>query len=69
MPQTQTEQSYKGKAKILNQLQYCEQNLIPLAVVIGKSEVENNVVKIRNISDRSEVSLGTMCNSNYYIYI
>ena len=52
---SQTEQSYKKNPKMLDQLQYCEGSGIPLAIVIGGSEIENNVVKIRNILTREEV--------------
>ncbi len=36
----QTEHSYKKNPKMLNQLQYCEETGIPLAVVIGESELQ-----------------------------
>jgi len=38
----------------LNQLQYCEETGIPYAIVIGDSEIQNNVVKIRNVVTREE---------------
>eukprot|EP00092_Neocalanus_flemingeri_P043584 GFUD01048064.1.p1 GENE.GFUD01048064.1~~GFUD01048064.1.p1 ORF type:complete len:619 (-),score=180.36 GFUD01048064.1:26-1882(-) len=53
-----TEHSYKKNPKMLNQLQYCEENGIPLAVVIGESELEKGVVKLRSISSREEVEVG-----------
>ncbi|CAH2234176.1 jg9056 [Pararge aegeria aegeria] len=49
-----TEQSYKKNPKMLNQLQHCEENGIPLAVILGESELKRGLVKIRNISTRSE---------------
>ncbi|XP_013134971.1 PREDICTED: histidine--tRNA ligase, cytoplasmic isoform X2 [Papilio polytes] len=49
-----TEQSYKKNPKMLNQLQHCEENGIPLAVVLGESELKRGVVKIRNITSREE---------------
>merc|ERR1719342_1844385 len=49
-----TEHSYKKNPKMLNQLQYCEENGIPLAVVIGESELEKGVVKLRSIATREE---------------
>ncbi|XP_074649907.1 histidine--tRNA ligase-like isoform X2 [Tubulanus polymorphus] len=49
-----TEQPYKKNPKMLNQLQYCEETGIPFAVVIGESEIQNNIVKIRNILTREE---------------
>merc|ERR1712066_1212103 len=35
-----TEHSYKKNPKLLSQLQYCEENSIPLAVMVGTSELE-----------------------------
>ena len=52
-----TEHSYKKNPKMLTQLQYCEENLIPLAVVLGQSELEAGVVKLRDISTRAEVEV------------
>jgi len=49
-----TEQSYKNNPKLLQQLQYCEENLIPLVIVLGEYELQNNVVKIRNVATREE---------------
>jgi histidyl-tRNA synthetase len=49
-----TEQSYKASPKLLTQLQYCELMGIPLAIVIGDGEIQNNVVKIRNVAARTE---------------
>lgn len=51
---SQTEQSYKKNPKMLNQLQHCEENGIPLAVVLGESELKRGIVKIRNIKTRQE---------------
>ncbi|XP_041972626.1 histidine--tRNA ligase, cytoplasmic isoform X3 [Aricia agestis] len=49
-----TEHSYKKNPKMLNQLQHCEENRIPLAVVLGESELKRGLVKIRNIVTRQE---------------
>jgi len=49
-----TEQSYKKNPKMLTQLQYCEENGIPLAVVLGESEISRGVVKVRCILSRAE---------------
>jgi len=49
-----TEQSYKTNPKLLNQLQYCEDMGIPIALVIGDGEIQRNVVKIRNVVTREE---------------
>ena len=42
---------------MLNQLQYCEENQIPYAVVIGESELQRGVLKIRNIASREETEV------------
>jgi len=52
-----TEHSYKKNPKMLNQLQYCEDNGIPLAVVLGESEIAGGVVKLRDIGTRAEVEV------------
>ena len=39
---------------MLTQLQHCEENGIPLAVVLGESELKRGVVKVRNITTRQE---------------
>jgi len=52
-----TEHSYKKNPKMLTQLQYCEETGIPLAVVLGESEITKGVVKVRNISSREEVEV------------
>ncbi|RVE52530.1 hypothetical protein evm_002924 [Chilo suppressalis] len=49
-----TEQSYKKNPKMLTQLQHCEENGIPLAVVLGESELKRGMVKIRNVTSRQE---------------
>ncbi|XP_071547013.1 histidine--tRNA ligase, cytoplasmic isoform X2 [Panulirus ornatus] len=51
------ESSYKNNPKILNQLQYAEDNLIPLVVLIGESEVQEGVVKLRETLTREEVTV------------
>lgn len=48
------EHSYKLNPKTLQQLQYCEDNLIPFALVIGEDEIKNNSIKIRNVISREE---------------
>jgi len=58
----QTEQSYRANPKFLTQIQYCEDNGIPLAVVIGEDEISKNIVKIRNVVTKAEVLL-------YFAYI
>lgn len=51
----QTEQSYKKNPKSLSQFQYCESSGIPIAVIIGASELEKNIVKLRIVESREEV--------------
>lgn len=38
----------------MDQLQYCESTGIPLAVVLGESELARNTVKLRDIETREE---------------
>ncbi|XP_078326526.1 histidine--tRNA ligase-like isoform X3 [Crassostrea virginica] len=49
-----TEQSYKRNPKALDQFQYCETNCIPLAIIIGGSEIEKKVVTLRIVGNREE---------------
>ncbi|OWA50380.1 Histidine--tRNA ligase, cytoplasmic [Hypsibius exemplaris] len=49
-----TEQSFKMNPKMLDQLQYCESYGIPFALVLGESEIQNKVVKLRDITTRAE---------------
>ncbi|RUS85550.1 hypothetical protein EGW08_006693, partial [Elysia chlorotica] len=49
-----TEQSYKKNTKMLNEFQYCEQTGIPLAIIIGQSEIEAGIVKLKVMSSREE---------------
>lgn len=49
-----TEHSYKANPKLLTQFQYCEDQSIPYAVVIGEGEIQAGVVKLRNIATRNE---------------
>ena len=51
------EQPYKKNPKMLNQLQYCEENGIPFAVIIGESELQKGVVKLRDIQTRDETEI------------
>lgn len=49
-----TEHSYKLNPKLLVQLQHCEERGIPLALVLGDSELERGVVKLREVATRKE---------------
>lgn len=48
------EHSYKKNPKLLAQLQHCEENGIPWAVIVGENEVANGVVKLRDVVTRRE---------------
>ncbi|XP_005179208.1 histidine--tRNA ligase, cytoplasmic isoform X2 [Musca domestica] len=48
------EHSYKLNPKLLAQLQHCEEQQIPLAVVFGDSELEKGIVKLREVTTRKE---------------
>lgn len=50
----QAEHSYKLNPKLLAQLQHCEENQIPLAIVFGDSELEKGIVKLREVLTRKE---------------
>lgn len=51
------EHSHKKNPKLLQQLQYCESTGIPLAILLGESELEAGVVKLRRVSTRDEVTV------------
>lgn len=53
----QVEHSYKNNPKLLAQLQYCEESGIPLAIVIGESEIARGIVKLREVATRKEVEV------------
>jgi len=46
---------YKANAKLLNQFQYCEDNLIPFCAIIGESELSEGVVMLRTMKNREQV--------------
>ncbi|XP_014474743.1 PREDICTED: histidine--tRNA ligase, cytoplasmic isoform X2 [Dinoponera quadriceps] len=48
------EHSYKKNAKLLAQLQHCEENGIPLAIIIGEGELAKGEVTLRVVSTRKE---------------
>lgn len=49
------EHSAKMNPKILLQIQKCEKFNIPFGVIVGQSELEQNIVKLRIISTREEI--------------
>ena len=62
------EQCYRQKEKLLNQLQYCEERKIPFAVVIGQSEIDNNIVKLRDVVTREEAEVSTSFFPHFFLY-
>ncbi|PIO72559.1 anticodon binding domain protein [Teladorsagia circumcincta] len=46
--------AYKANPKLLTQLQYCEDRLIPLVLIVGERELQEGVVKLRNVKARAE---------------
>lgn len=51
------EHSYKKNAKLLAQLQHCEERAIPLAIIIGEGELAKGVVTLRSVPTREEVTV------------
>lgn len=51
------EHPYKKNPKMLSQLQYCEENGIPFALIIGESELEKGIVKLRSVESREELEV------------
>jgi histidyl-tRNA synthetase len=49
------EMSHKANPKLLTQFQYCEDELVPLQVVIGEEEKSKGSVKLRNTKTKEEV--------------
>ena len=41
--------------KFLTQVQYCEQQAVPLMVVVGEEEMKNGGVKLRDVKTQKEV--------------
>lgn len=52
-----TEMAMKRNPKLLDQLQYCEKNQVELCVIIGSSELEAGIVKIRDVGTREEFDI------------
>ncbi|XP_062986180.1 histidine--tRNA ligase, cytoplasmic-like [Elgaria multicarinata webbii] len=51
------EMFYKKNPKLLSQLQYCEEKGIPLVIIIGEQELNNGVVKLRDVITRKEINV------------
>jgi histidyl-tRNA synthetase len=56
------EMAYKKDPKFLNQMQYCEENKVPLVVIVGGEEKEKGGVKIRDTITKAEVICLYMSN-------
>ena len=48
------EHSYKKHSKILAQLQHCEENSIPLVIILGEGELQRGEVTLREVQTRVE---------------
>ncbi|XP_044749899.1 histidine--tRNA ligase isoform X2 [Coccinella septempunctata] len=55
--------SYKKNPKLLAQLQHCEEQEIPYAIILGESELQRGIVKLRKVSTREEVEVSRDCLS------
>ena len=55
------EMSHKANPKLLTQFQYCEDELVPLQVVIGEEEKSKGSVKLRNTKTKEEVCCHVAC--------
>lgn len=53
----QAEMLYKKNPRLLEQLQYCEETGIPLAIIVGEQELNDGVVKLRDVVTRKEVGV------------
>ena len=42
---------------MLSQLQYCEENGIPFALIVGESELQAGIVKLRVVESREEIEV------------
>ncbi|ETN75999.1 histidine--tRNA ligase [Necator americanus] len=62
------EMAYKANPKLLTQLQYCEDRFIPLVLIIGERELQEGVVKLRNVKTREEQGKMSMSKSSYTQY-
>ncbi|VDN84291.1 unnamed protein product [Brugia pahangi] len=48
------EMALKANPKMLDQMQYCEEHKIPLAIIVGERELEEGVLKLRDVPSRIE---------------
>ncbi|CAI2351153.1 unnamed protein product [Caenorhabditis sp. 36 PRJEB53466] len=52
-----TEMAYKANPKALTQFQYAEERRIPLVIIIGERELQEGIVKLRNVVTREEMDV------------
>lgn len=52
-----SEHSLKESPRLLHQIQYCEKRQIPFAILIGDSEIQQKIVKLRDINGRTDVDI------------
>ena len=48
---------YQENPKFLNQVQYCEKQGIPFMAILGEEEVKQQIVKLRDVEQKTEVLL------------
>jgi histidyl-tRNA synthetase len=51
------EQSYKRNPRPLDQFQFCEDKGIPIAIIIGEDEIKKNIVKLKIVASREEITV------------
>ena len=51
------EHSFKRSPKMLDQIQYCEEKGIPIALILGQDELEKNVVTLRIVATREQIQV------------
>lgn len=51
------EHSFKRNPKVLDQMQYCEEKGIPIALILGQDELAKNVVTLRVVATREQIQV------------
>lgn len=49
---------YKNKPKMQNQFNVCDRDHIPIAVIIGEQEINEGIVKIKQMTDKDPAQAG-----------
>ena len=60
---------YKADPKLDKQFQVCDREKIPYAIIIGKEEIEKQVVKIKDQSNKDSGNGEIVPRSEYIQYI